>query len=190
MSPEGPVHLPIVLIGPQAAGKSTLAAAVAKARGLRHVPLDAVRYYYFLLEGFEFARQLAAPDFATVAAYWKPFEIGAAEGVLADFPDSVIDFGASQAHFEQPDRRARFEAALGPLPNVFLLLPSLDLEEAIRICDERDRARMGPRYDPMRGELARKYVHSDCFRAVAKHTVVTGGRSVEEAAEELLSLLT
>lgn len=183
------VQLPVVLIGPMAAGKSTLAAAVAARIGAPHVPLDAVRYYYYLKQGFRLADQLAAPDFAAVCRLWKPFEIGAAEQVVTEFADAVIDFGAGQAHYTDPERRRRLRAALGPLPNVVLLMPSADLDEAERLCNERDRARLGPQYDPGRAAMARAFVRSESFREVAKHTVITGGRPVEASLEELVAKL-
>jgi len=180
--------MPIVLIGPPAAGKSTLAARLAAELGRQHVPLDAVRFYYYLKQdGFSFAEQMSQPNFAAVVAYWKPFEIVAAERVVAEFPDAVIDFGAGQAHYTDPDRRARLEAALGPLPDVVRLLPSADPDEAERICIERDRQRLGEDWDPSRAELVGDFVRSASFAAVAKRTVITGdGRSVDDSLAELL----
>ncbi len=174
---------PIVLIGPPASGKSTLAARLAADLGRRHVPLDAVRYYYFLCQsGYSLAEQMAQPDFAAVVAYWKPFEIEAAERVVAEFPDAVIDFGAGQAHYTDPQRIARLQAVLGPLPDVVLLLPSEDLDRAEQISIERDRERLGPQYEPTRADLVSAFVRSECFRTVAKRTVITGdGRTVDDS---------
>jgi hypothetical protein len=185
------VQLPIVFIGPPAAGKSTLASRLAADLGLPHTPLDLVRFYYFLRQPtFRLADQMAQPDFAHVVRYWKPFEIEAAERVLADFADAVIDFGAGQAHYTDPGRRARLRRALQPLPNVFLLLPSADLDRAERVCNERDQRRLGADYDPSRATLVRDFVRSESFREVASHTVITGeGASVDDALARVKQLL-
>jgi len=183
------MHLPIVLIGPIAAGKSTLGHAIAERLGVRQVPLDAVRFYYFLQSGFSFAEQARQPDYVALARYWKPFEIDAVERILQDFPNAVIDFGAGQAHFEDPARLARLQAALAPLPNVFLLLPHADPDRCAALCLERDQKRLKDRWDPAREQLIEQFVRSASFRSVAKHTVVTGDRPVDASLEEVLALL-
>ena len=125
-----------------------------------------------------------------MAKYWKPFEIDAAERIVTEFSDSVIDLGAGHAHYTDPGRIARLEAAFAPIPNVVLLMPSLDLDRAEEICNERDKERLGKRYDPARADLTRVFVRSECFRRVAKHTVVTEERTVDETLEDVRALLT
>ena len=183
------VTLPVVIIGPMAAGKSTVAGALARRLGLSQVPLDAVRWYYHLADRFNFAEQLSEPGFAATVRHWEPYSIAAVERVLAEFPDSVIDFGAGHAHYEDPDRVLRLERALAPLPNVVLLLPSADLERAETICNARDQQRLGPSWDPTRAEVNTGFVRSDCFRRVATQTVYVEERSVEETVDEIVAAL-
>ncbi len=185
------MRFPIVIIGPMAAGKSTVAGALARRLGVRQVPLDAVRWYYHLTDGFRFEAPPPAekPSFAEVVAGWEPYSIRAVERVLAEFPDSVIDFGAGHAHYEDPARVARLEAALAPVPNVVLLLPYADLERTAAVGRERDAARLGAQFDESRAELNEVFVRSECFRRVAKHTVYVEDRSVDETVEEIVERL-
>ena len=184
------MRLPIVIIGPMAAGKSTAARALARRLELRLVPLDGIRWYYHLQEGFSFSEEPSKAGFATVVRHWEPFSIAAVERVLAEFPDSLVDFGAGHAHYEDPGHARRLEAALASVPNVVLLLPSADLQHAEEICRARDQARLGPGWDASRVEVNARFVRSEQFRRVATHTVFVEGRSVDETVDAILQGLT
>ncbi len=180
---------PIVFIGPMAAGKTTLSKAVSRRLGRRYIPLDVLRYYYYLIQGMDFLAMFDRPVFADVVEFWKPYQLPTVRRVIAEFPDGVHDFGAGHAHFTDPDDRAGLREVLGPLPHVFLVLPCADLDRAERICGQRDRERLGEQWDPTRGPYAREFVRSESFRDVAKHTVITDERSVEHCVDEILALL-
>lgn len=183
------VKLPVVIIGPMAAGKSTVAGALARKLGVPQVPLDAIRWYYHLKDGFSFAEKPEVAGFAAVVRRWEPYSIRAVERVVAEFPDAVIDFGAGHAHYEDPERIRRLERALDPVQNVVLLLQSADLDRAAAVARERDQARLGPAWDPSRVDVNETYLRSECFRRVAKHTVVAEERPVDEVVEEIVAVL-
>ena len=178
---------PIVFIGPMAAGKTTLSKATAKRLGRRYIPLDVLRYYYYAAAGMDFLEMYERPVFEQVVEFWGPYHLPAVERVLNEFPEAVIDFGAGHAHFTRPDRRARLNELVGPIADVFLILPSADLDRATQISLERDRKRLGDRWDPTREPFAEQYVRSPSFRDVAKHTIVTEGRSVEACVDEIVA---
>ena len=180
---------PIVIIGPMAAGKSTVAHELALRTGLLQVPFDAVRFYYYLKLGFTFAEQLAQPDFRSVAEYWRPFHLPAAEALLAEFDEAIIDFGAGHAHFEDEAEIARLERILAPVPNVILLMPSEDPVRATEISVQRDRERLGDRWDPSRADMAGEFVRSESFRRVAKQVVVTEGLTIAESVDRVMAVL-
>lgn len=180
---------PIVFIGPVCAGKSTLARALSIELGVRYVPLDAIRFYYFLQSGFSFIEMMDKPDSKAVVRYWKPFELEAVERVVSDFSDSVLDFGAGQAHYTDPERITRLESILEPIPNVLHVVPSLDADRAEQICIERDKHRSSTGWDSTWEEFTRAMVRSECFRCVAKHTIVTGDRTPQQSLEDVLAAL-
>lgn len=126
----------IILIGPQRAGKSTVAEALARRLGVPRVSMDEVRLGYYEEVGYDatFADDLRRREgFAALYFYWKEFECHAVERLLSDPPDGVIDFGAGHSVYESRTQFGRVAAALTPYPNVVLLLPSRDAAEAVRI---------------------------------------------------------
>lgn len=184
--------LPIVLIGPMAAGKTTLSRALSASLALPYAPLDWVAFHTIVRDGLDVRAYEDEKVWANRIALLRPHLVAAAEAAVRDFPGFVLDFGAGHAHFTEPDELARLDAVLGPLPNVFHVVPSLDPDETVRICLERDKARWaasGQTWDPSRGPFHEAFARSESFRRVAKHTVVTGDRSVEACVEEIRGLL-
>lgn len=131
--------VPVVFIGPMAAGKSTLARALARRTGLQLAPLDAIVWYVYLTQGYSFVEEPPGDAFADKVRHWEPHSIQAVERLLGDFPDAVFDFGAGHAHYEDPARVERLVRALEPVDNVVLVLPCADLDEAEAICNARDQ---------------------------------------------------
>ncbi len=126
-----------------ASGKTTLSQAVSRRLGHRYIPLDVLRYYYYAQQGMDFLDQADCAGLAERLRLWQPYHLVTVRRVLGEFPDAVHDFGAGHAHFERPaDREAPCEL-MGPLPKVFLILPSADLDRSEEVGGERDRVRLG-----------------------------------------------
>jgi shikimate kinase len=130
----------IILIGPAGTGKSTLGYLVSHRLGIPQVSLDQARWAYYKEIGYdeEYARQLRETHgFPALVRYWERFGAHAVERVLADHHDCVIDFGAGHSVYEDEEEFRRVQQTLAPYPNVILILPSPDLDESIRILEER-----------------------------------------------------
>ena len=54
---------PIVLIGPMASGKSTIARRLEERTGLTNVPIDYIRGYYYFQHGFKLSTHEQFQDF-------------------------------------------------------------------------------------------------------------------------------
>jgi shikimate kinase len=131
----------IVLIGHVRAGKTVVGKLLAERLGIPRFSLDDERWKYYAEIGYdesEASRIAKSSDgIISLLSYWKPFEAHAVERVLADHPGSVLDFGAGHSVYTDEELFSRVQRALAPYPNVIMLLPTPDLDESVRILNER-----------------------------------------------------
>lgn len=173
----------VFLIGPMGAGKSTLGKLVAEQLGRPQVSLDDIRWDYYKEIGYDKTVQREIKEregFAGVYRYWKRFEAYAVERALQDHHGCVMDFGAGHSVQENAADFARIQAVLAPYPNVVLLLPSPDLDEAIAILRARTPFKVGDI------PFTRYLVTHPAFRMLATQVVYTEGKTVEAICEEIL----
>lgn len=96
----------------------------------------------------------------------------------------MIDLGGGHSIYEDETLFARVKKALSPFPNVFLIMPSPDLEESIAILNERTGGFVSSGYD-----FHENFVKSRCNYELAGHTVYTKGKMPKETYEEIEKLL-
>lgn len=183
MAQLDPSAADVFLIGPMGAGKSTLGKLLAEQLGRPQVSLDDIRWDYYKEIGYDKAVQRAISEregFAGVYRYWKRFEAYAVERALQDHHGCVMDFGAGHSVQENEADFARIQALLAPYPNVVLLLPSPDLDEAITLL----RARTPFKVDGV--PFTRYLVTHPAFRTLATQVVYTEGKTPAEVCAEIL----
>ncbi len=182
---------PVVLIGPLAAGKSTVGAALASLLGVPMCSVDEVRWRYFEEIGYDGAAaercfaQGRTP--AEKLAYGKPFEVYAIERVMADRSLGVIDFGASNSVYDDAVLLARVEAALTGA-YVVLLLPSKDPETSEQALAARLALILQAKDEDVTGELLELnsyFVRHPANRRLARTVVYTSDRSPADIASEI-----
>ena len=177
----------IILIGPIGAGKSTQGKLLAEALGLPQCSMDALRWDYYKEIGYseETQRQIGKKEgFLGVYRYWKPFEIHAVERVLAEHQDCVIDFGAGHSVFEDEAFFARAERALAPFQNVVLLLPSPDLDESVRLLNERNGGAVDNGFD-----FNEHFVKHPSNHKLATLVAYTKDKRPEQTRDEILTMV-
>ncbi|MEL6128529.1 MAG: shikimate kinase [Cyanobacteria bacterium J06628_4] len=177
----------IILIGPQTVGKSTVGRLLAERLGLPQYSMDEQRWAYYKEIGYDEA--LAKKKRETEGAwgiiqYWKPFEAHAVERLLSDRRNCVIDFGAGHSVYDDPLLFQRVQRALAPYPNVVLLLPSPDVEESIRILNERNQDLP----EDIRSTNEHFLKHPSNYE-LAKFTVYTKAKTPQETCREVLRLV-
>jgi len=183
-----PSRSEFVLIGPHAAGKSTLARLLGARLGLPVVSLDAVKWEYFRALGCdeaEVARVREEQGFWAMTRWLQPWAIAMVERVLADHRDCIFDFGAGHSMYDDPAFVARIHAALAPFRHVVLVLPCPDEEESIRVLTER----VGPFTIPEHWvfvDVPAYEVRQPSNCTLATLTAYTHGRTPDEICDALL----
>jgi adenylate kinase family enzyme len=178
----------IILIGPIGAGKSTVAELLARRLDLPNHSLDDLRWDYYAEIGYdkELAERIRRTEgFWGLIHYWKPFEIHAVERMLEQFSDGVLDFGAGHSVYEDEALLNRAKLALAPRPNIVLLLPSPDLDESIRILNEREEENLTDAVRVINEHFVR---HRSNFE-LATFIVYTKDQTPEETCEEILAIV-
>lgn len=182
----------IILIGPMGAGKTTIGKLLSERLGLQNVSLDEIRQPYYDEIGYDndVARQIHAErGMAGILEYWKPFEAHSVERVLQDYDNCVIDFGAGHSVYDDETLFSRVKEALRPYPNVVLILPSADKDEAVQVLNTRIPPDAPPEIIPWYKEMNAYFVNHHANTDLAKITVYTQGKTPDETCDEIIGKL-
>jgi hypothetical protein len=153
------MHLsqPIVLIGPTRAGKSTIGGLLATELGICHRSLDSICRNYYRehllysicrkssftandLPHVEIARTfsaLAQYGGNAVGLYIENLHAYAAFRTISDVREGVLDFGSGHTCYTSKELKALIVEFLERIPNVFLVMPSEDMETSAEILLKR-----------------------------------------------------
>jgi shikimate kinase len=193
------MKLPIVIIGPMCAGKSTVAKLISKKLSLPHYPVDYLRGYYYLKNGIDIDTHEAlreGDDFKKYVSYVRPFEIDAVEKIVneTEFKRGIIHFGAGHSYYDDKELLDRAKKALENIDNVILLMPSADINESISILADRLREReesdsVNKKKLESMLEVNEMFIKSKSNFELAKTIVYTKDKNFEEIADEIISKL-
>lgn len=177
----------IILIGPISAGKSTIGSLLASKLSLFQCSMDERRWDSYKEIGYDeelakYKRQ--TEGFWGIYQYWKPFEAYAVERLLSEHQQCVIDFGAGHSVYEDAVLFQRVKQALSPYPNVVLLIPSPNVDESVKILNERNE------YVPNgKPNINEHFVRHHSNYQLAKFTVYTKDKTPKETCDDILKLL-
>jgi hypothetical protein len=181
-------NTPILFIGPIRAGKSTRARLVASQLKFPHISLDDVRWNYYREIGYddELAKQIRAHGgFLALIFYRMLFDAYSVEKVLDGYPKAVIDFGAGVGPFENQIQIKQIQSLFEPIPNIFLLLPSPDIDETLQILRQRD---INPPAD-LKFDINAHFLRHPGYRLLAKYIIYTQNKTPEQSCIEVIKLL-
>ena len=120
--------------------------------------------------------------YGNVFRYRKPFEAHMVERLLAEHPDCVIDFGASQSVYENESDFERVRRSLAPFAHVVLLLPSPDRERSLSILKRRTWNGVAGGFDFQAYFLQ----HPSNYR-LATMTIYTEGSTPDQSCAEIIA---
>ncbi len=185
----------IILIGPMCAGKSSVAIVLARKLSCLTYPVDRIKWYYRFKNKYDLAlgtQILRTQGFEALLDYSeKFFSILELRALLDEFRGGVIEFGASHTYCPDRHRLDEMQLLLAPFRNVVLLLPSPVPERTIEVLTRRIRDRYTESQrsvDTIESYVAmnKKFVQDKSTATLAKHTVYTDGKSIEEVAAAVL----
>lgn len=180
----------IILIGPLRAGKTTVGKLLSEKLHLPQVSLDELRWGYYQEIGYDpdLAKQIRETGgFVALVFYLKLFDAYAVERTLADHQDCVFDLGAGHSVYESKELSERVKRALAPYSNVFLLLPSPDIEESARLLNERTKDLPGTFGQGFNWH--KYFLEQRSNYELAKFIVYTEGKTPEETCAEIMELM-
>ncbi|KAG4258923.1 hypothetical protein FPRO04_11012 [Fusarium proliferatum] len=164
----------IILIGPEGAGKTTIGKILSEKLNKEVFSLD--RHRKELYAPFDYddahADKIYEQDgVEALLKYWKYFEYRAVVDILQNalkpgdrFYGKILDFGAGHSIFENKEELDRVAELISPYKGVFLVVPCENVDEALRIMEER------------RGhELSynRHFMNHPSNKTLAKHIIYT-----------------
>ena len=184
----------IILIGPLATGKSTVAAKLSEITGLLNFPIDKLKWYYRFKNGYNLQTSteiLSNKGFEELIAYVEAF-FGTNElkSILNEF-EGIIDLGATDSYCDTLQRMRELKRFFHDFPNIFLILPSKNKKKSKEILDQR----LYKRYekDPLKApvmesymKMNEKFINSNYNRQIAKHVIYAADKSIETIAQEIL----
>ncbi|MFI2366327.1 shikimate kinase [Promicromonospora sp. NPDC019610] len=181
----------MILVGPLAAGKSTLGALVAERIGLPFVDIDDIAWAYCAEVGWSLDRLLERDDavgWAAAEREWEPARAHAVRRVVEEHPEAVIAFGAGYTSFTDPQHADQVRRALAPVPDVVHLVPSPDPERSVTVLRERAVASRGKDWIIEGHDWIARWVAEPLAGELAAATVFTDGVTPEESADQLVRL--
>lgn len=176
----------IIIIGPVAVGKTSVARSLSKLLDRPMVTMDDVRVGYYRELGYdpEAAQELFEKDgAASLWCYWKAFDPYSVERILEEHPGYIIDMGGGSTVNEHDDQHERVRRALAPCRNVVLLLPYPDIASSLEFLNERTGWGGSCR------NVNRSILSHGSNYDLATMTVYTAGKDPDEIAEEIADLI-
>lgn len=190
--------LPIILIGPISAGKSSVANVLSQKLNIPITPVDWIRYYYYFKSGLDLDKMeiMKKENFSDWFDFMRPYELDCVKSILSDefMQNSVIELGAGHSYYSEKSQMEDFKKILSDYKNVFYLIPSSDNNVSLEILKERiNRELSESDIDAEKVEVImnvnKKIIESKLNEQVAKKVIYTNQKSIEEIAEEIIKNL-
>lgn len=180
----------LVLIGPAAAGKSTLGELVAEHLGVAFVDIDEIGDRYYAEVGWSIDRVIRrSAEIGRVAAEreWEPVRAHAVERAIEDHPRAVLALGAGHTSFTDVGCFARVQAALAGVVHIALVLPTKDRDESLAVLRRRSIETKGTDWISSGHDFLAEWLDDTGTRSLATRIMLTAGETVPKTAARLAS---
>lgn len=175
----------IILTGPVGVGKTTVGRLAAKILNMPFVDLDDQRERLYAKTDYSETKaelQYALHGIGGWYRYQKPYELHSVERILEESAGSLIAFGAGQSVYETAEQRNAFRALVAPVRHTFLLIPYSGLAESLDFLSKRVA-------NPDEQTLNQILLPQILEQPFAAHTVFVAGKTVQQAADEIVDIV-
>lgn len=164
----------ILLIGPMGTGKSTISKKLTEATNMPRISLDDREQ----LQNF-YQNRGRFTNF-------KDFEFYLTSSVLTSMQEpSIIDFGAGHSVYENPIMFYEMRRLIGKFKNVELILPSENIDESLKIINERISSRKANGQQNT-FDINRHFIESPCNYVLATDVIYTQNMTQDEITNVIL----
>ncbi|WP_100903991.1 shikimate kinase [Nostoc flagelliforme] len=180
------IKLPILLIGPQRAGKSTIGKLLSEQLNLPFVHLEKISENYWQEIGcdktlVEQAWEDGQSDW--VYRYMMPFDVHALKRAVVEYCNYIIELAAPQSVYDDAELFQQVSSVFQSCGHVILLLPSEDVEESLQILQQRTRAMINGM------EINEYFVKHHSNYDLAKYIIYTKDKTPQQTSEEILATI-
>ena len=180
------IKLPILLIGPQRAGKSTIGKLLSEQLNLPFVHLEKISENYWQEIGcdktlVEQAWEDGQSDW--VYRYMMPFDVHALKRAVVEYCNYIIELGAPQSVYDDAELFQQVSCVFQSCGHVILLLPSQDVEESLQILQQRTRTMINGM------EINEYFVKHHSNYDLAKYIIYTQDKTPQQTSEEILATI-
>ncbi|MFC8922135.1 shikimate kinase [Cellulosimicrobium sp. NPDC057127] len=176
-----------VLVGPPAAGKTTIGELAAARLGVPFVDVDEVGDRYYAEVRWSVARlveRVGVVGRLAAEREWEPARAHAVGRVVAEHPGAVVALGAGHTSYTDATHLATVRAVLADVPHVVLVLPSADRDAALDELRRRSVATKGTDWVRDGHDLLAAWLDDPGTRSLATATLVTRGRTPDASAAQ------
>jgi energy-coupling factor transporter ATP-binding protein EcfA2 len=180
-------HETIILIGPEGAGKTTVAKLLAEQLSKELFSLDRHRRQLYAPYGYDEAYADGLyKDEGEIALlqYWNYFEYRATVHILQnafesddEFFGKILDFGAGHSVYEAKQELHHVMALSEQYANIYLLLPCEDVDEAVKITEHRRGHALG---------YNRFFMEHPSNKSISKYILYTKDKEPRDSAAEVM----
>ncbi|MGZ9816203.1 hypothetical protein ACXM0N_09760 [Peribacillus simplex] len=171
----------IILIGPRGVGKSNVAKILSEKLNKNVVSLDTVRRFKSLDPIFQEGglQPLSEEGHAYIVKHV----------IQHGNNDCILDFGCYHSVFHNGSIFSEMQDLLHPFQNIFLLIPSNNVDENESILSEMNSKMLEESSLSTVNNSNKRILESPCNRLLAKHTIYTKNLSFNEIADEIIEQL-
>jgi len=177
----------IIFIGPIGAGKSTISEMVGKELSMPAYSLDAEEHLAASL-GYDVEHYKGMQEekgLSEAYEYRRSFYDRLVPLFLKAHPEGVLDLGGGHPIVPDSKKQEEIKKALAPYPHVFLLMPTPDAEESLKILRQRNQLASDEE------DLNELYFRDGnrTFWDIAKFPIYTEGKTPKQTLDEIIAIL-